>query len=40
MLEPLEVTLDELIELFDSSVINDASSRLTILNYLRKIKKD
>ena len=40
MLEPLEVTLDELIELFDSSVINDASSRLAILTYLRKIKKD
>ena len=40
MLEPLEVTLDELIELYDSKVINDASTKLAILTYLRQNKKD
>ena len=38
-LEPLEVTLDELVELYDSKVINDASSKLAILAYLRQNKK-
>ena len=39
ILEPLEVTLDELVELYDSKVINDASSKLAILTYLRQNKK-
>ncbi len=39
MLKPLEITLDEVIELFDSNLIIDASSRLALLTYLRKYKE-
>ena len=37
-LEPLEVSLEELIELYDFRLIIDASSRLALLTYLRNIK--
>ena len=40
VLEPLEVSLEELIELYDSKLINDASSKLALLTYLRHNKKD
>ncbi len=37
-LEPLEVSLDDLMDLYDSRLIIDASSRLALLTYLRDIK--
>ncbi|MBQ4031461.1 MAG: NUDIX hydrolase [Bacilli bacterium] len=40
MLQVLEVTLDELVELLDNGSINDASTKLGILTYLRQNKKD
>ena len=36
VLEPLEVTKEELIELFDDKYINDASSKIAILSYFNK----
>jgi len=40
VLSTIEVTLDELTELFDTRVINDASSKLAVLLLLRQNKKD
>jgi ADP-ribose pyrophosphatase len=40
MLSSLEITLDELAELFDTRVINDASSKIATLLVLRHNKKD
>ncbi len=39
VLEPLEVTFEELMELFHNKMINDASSKLAILYYLDQNKK-
>lgn len=39
VLEPLEISFDELMELLNRKMINDASSKLAILYYLEKNKK-
>ena len=39
LLEPLEISLDDLMGLYDSNLMNDAGSRLALLSYLRKCNK-
>ena len=38
VLQPLEITMEELLELYKTGRINDASSKLAILSYLTKKK--
>ena len=38
VLEPLEITFDELLELYDSKLINDASSKIVVLTYMKQKK--